>query len=118
MALVVLRHSKDLFLPFNDVENERQRPADNRLHPHELVAGSEYLYRSVRPSGLAKYKKAFVSVDGPLCLTTCRRNMHLHLVAGGGVQGNWFVAAHMTEIFVDFVFLCFAIPLSAVIYGR
>ena len=33
--------------------------------------------------------------------------MHLHLVAGGGVQGNWFVTAHMTDIFVDFRFIIF-----------
>ena len=47
VALVLLRHSKDLFLPFTEDENERQQPTDSRLPPpHVLVPASEYLYRS------------------------------------------------------------------------
>ena len=71
VALVVLRHSKDLFLPFNDVESERQRPTDNRLHPHELVVGSEYLYRSVRLRTLAS-----LSTKSGVCLPLLTTMLH------------------------------------------
>ena len=100
VAQVLLRHSADLFLPFSDDESEKQRPVDNRPRPHVLVPDSEFLYRSVLLADTAKIYQAFnramlsavvPSLTSPLhsSLQPClRRNMHLRLVGGGGVQTN------------------------------